>query len=146
MADARRRSMGARRYQDLVAWQLARELERSVFAFTATSPAAKDFEYCRQIRRSASSAPRNIAEGFGRFLPGDFARFIRTARGSLEETQDHLDAGRERGYMTVEAHAEMRRLAHRALGASTRFILYLDRAAADWKKDGRRRPKPNPEP
>ena len=96
MDRARRRSMGARRYEDLAAWQLVRELERSVFAFTATSPAAKDFEYCRQIRRSASSAPRNIAEGFGRFLPGDFARFIRTARGSLEETQDHLDAGRER--------------------------------------------------
>jgi four helix bundle protein len=89
--------MIARRYQDLAAWQLARELERRVMAFTALPPVSRDVDFCRQIRGSAFSAPRNIAEGFGRFLPGDFAKFVRTARGSLLETQDHLDAARERG-------------------------------------------------
>src|SRR3954470_275661 len=49
----------------------------------------------------SSSAPRNIAEGLGRFLPGDFAKFVRTARGSLVETQDHLDAALERGATCV---------------------------------------------
>ena len=134
--------MVARRYEDLVVWQLTRDLERRVFAFTATQPASKDVDYCRQIRRSASSAPRNIAEGFGRFFPGDFARFVRTARGSLVETQDHLDAGRERGYMTKDEHSEMRHVTNRALGAATRFIVYLDEAAAEWKREGLRRPKP----
>src|SRR3954470_18555391 len=75
----------------------------------------------------SSSAPRNIAEGLGRFLPGDFAKFVRTARGSLVETQDHLDAALERGYVRDEQHAEMLR-AHRALGACTNFIVYLDKA------------------
>jgi four helix bundle protein len=143
MARARLRRMVARRYEDLVVFQLSRDLERRVFAFTATLPASKDLDYCRQIRRSASSAPRNIVEGFGRFFPGDFARFVRTARGSLVETQDHLDAGRERGYITKDDHSDMRRIANRALGAATRFIVYLDEAAAEWKKSGRRRPKPS---
>jgi four helix bundle protein len=79
--------MIARRFEDLVCWQLARELERRVIAMIASQPARDDFDFCRQIRKSASSAPRNIAEGFGRFLPGDFAKFVRTARGSLEETK-----------------------------------------------------------
>src|SRR4051794_29188038 len=141
----RHREMGARTVQDLIVWQLARDLERRVVAFTATYPACDDFEYCRQIRQSAASAPRNIAEGFGRFLPGDFARFVRTARGSLEETRDHLDAGHERGYLGPDQHMEMRNIAARALGAATRLAVYLDATAVEWKKKGLRRP-PNREP
>jgi four helix bundle protein len=136
--------MGFKRYQDIVAWQLSRELERRIFAFTANWSTSKDVEYCRQIRRSGSSAPRNICEGFGRFFPADFARFVRTARGSLEETKDHLDAGLERTYLSDEEHRDMCKLANRALGASTRLIVYLDRAAKEWKKDGRRRPNLEP--
>ena len=68
---------GAKSYQDLVAWQLAYELERQVFALTATGPVVKDFRFCDQIRDASASAPRNIAEGFARFRPADFARFVR---------------------------------------------------------------------
>ena len=50
------------------------------------------------------------------------------------ETQDHLDAGRERGYMTKDEHSETRRIANRAVGAATRFIVYLEEAAAEWKR------------
>jgi four helix bundle protein len=134
--------MIVRRFEDLVCWRLARDLEQRVIAETATQPARDDFDFCRQIRRSASSAPRNIAERFGRFLPGDFAKFVRTARGSLEETKDHLDAGRERGYFTSEEHLEMRRIARRALGASTNLAVYLEAEAIRWRKEGRRRPNP----
>jgi four helix bundle protein len=140
--------VGVRRYQDLIAWQLARELERRVFAFTATMPPSVDFDYCRQIRKSSSSAPRNIAEGFGRFWPAEFARFIRIARGSLEETKDHVEAAFERGYISETERAELITLGNRALGASTRLAQYLDEAAKTWaSKRGqfRKRPK-NPEP
>jgi four helix bundle protein len=124
----------ARRYEDLVCWQLARELERRVFAFTATMPAAKDFEYCEQIRSSSSSGARNLAEGFGRFWPGENARLVRIARASLMETRDHLGAGRERGYMTASEHHELNVLANRAIGATTRYAVYLESAAERWKE------------
>jgi four helix bundle protein len=51
------------RFQDFAAWQLSRELERRVFAFTAISPANRDLDFCRQARKSSSSPARNIAEG-----------------------------------------------------------------------------------
>jgi four helix bundle protein len=135
---------GARRYQDFDAWQLARELERRVFAFTEAMPPNRDFDYCRQIRKSSSSAPRNLAEGFGRFWPADFARFVRNARGSLKETKDHLDAGLERHYLSESDYSECIVLANRALGASTRLAQYLDEAAETWtsrRKEFRKRRK-----
>jgi four helix bundle protein len=140
--------MVAKRYQDLVVWQLSRKLEDRVFAFTATTPALRDHDYCRQIRRSASSAPRNIVEGFGRFWPAEFARLLRIARGELQETQDHLDKGLEEGYLSASEHSEMMRLANRAIGAATRLLQYLDSVAETWKKNrrGKARRTENPEP
>jgi len=50
------RGMIARRYQDLICWQLARELEQLVFELTATGPVAKDFKFRDQIRDSSAPA------------------------------------------------------------------------------------------
>jgi four helix bundle protein len=76
-----------RRIEDLIAWQLAFELEREIFAFTAKGAAWRDIKYREQIRDSSASAVRNTAEGFGRFRPTEFARFLEIAHGSLDETK-----------------------------------------------------------
>src|SRR6266496_912433 len=60
------------------------------------------FKYCNQIRESSRSARKNISEGFGRYYPKEFARFLRNANGSLHETKDHLLEGRE--YRTHRTH------------------------------------------
>jgi hypothetical protein len=82
MTCAGRFGVAVERFQDLAVWQLSRELERRVFAFTAILPASRDFDFCRQARRSSLSAARNIAEGFGRFWPAEFA-------GSFASLVDH---------------------------------------------------------
>jgi four helix bundle protein len=124
---------GVRRYEDLAAWQLARKLERRVYAFTETEPVVRDLEYCRQIRKSSSSSARNLSEGFGRYLPGDFGKFVRNALGSLNETTDHLDAGFERRYLTADTHRELRLLARRAIGAFVNLVKYLDSSRRTWR-------------
>jgi four helix bundle protein len=63
------------RYEDLVVWHLANELQRAVFEATATGPASRDFKFRDQVRDSAASVTRNIAEGFGRFGDAEFAWF-----------------------------------------------------------------------
>jgi four helix bundle protein len=93
--------MIAHRYPDLECWQLANELKRRVYAFIAIEPAVRDFEYCDQIRDSARSAPSNIAEGFGRFRPLEFARFLEIARASLLETHNHLGDGYDLGSLAI---------------------------------------------
>ena len=94
--------MIARRYQELDCWSLANELKLRIYAFIATPPASKDFQYCDQIRNSARGATRTIAEGFGRFRPGDFARYLEFARASLIETQNHLGDGFDSGYLSAQ--------------------------------------------
>jgi len=128
-----------RDHREIAAWRFARELERRVFAFIATSPAKHDANFCKQIGNSASSAPRNIAEGFGRFWPLEFANKLRIAIGELHETQDHLDRALDAGYVSESQHAEMYRLADRAIGASVNFAKYLETAGPDWKKNYRKR-------
>jgi four helix bundle protein len=81
--------MSIKRFQDVIAWQLARDLERNVFAFADKPAVARDASLCDQVRRSSAWAPRNIAEGSGRFWPAELAHTLRIAVGELEEAQDH---------------------------------------------------------
>jgi four helix bundle protein len=123
--------MIAQRYQDLDCWQLSNDLKLRVYAFIAKPPASNDFEFCDQIRRSVRGAPRTISEGFGRFRPKEFARYLEFARASLIETQNHLGDALDSNYITVEEHAALFRLADRAIGASTRLMQYL-RTCKQW--------------
>jgi len=82
--------MGAKRFEELICWQLSHGLHLEVLAFSAILPVSRDWKYCDQIRDSSSSGPSNIAEGFGRFRPPEFARFLDFARASLLETDNHL--------------------------------------------------------
>ncbi len=117
--------MVARTYRELVCWQLANDLKRHVYELTATPSVSKDFDFCKQIRGSARGAPRTIAEGFGRFRPADFARYLEFARASLIETQNHLDDALDANYATADEHAQLWKLADRALRATTRLHQYL---------------------
>lgn len=117
--------MGVRRFEDLIAWQLAHELQQEVFAFTESGEASRDFKYRDQIRESARSATRNTAEGFGRYYPKEFVRFLRMASGSLNETKNHLHDGLERGYLRAKHHERCLRLSLRAIKANVRLQKYL---------------------
>jgi four helix bundle protein len=119
---------GVRRYEDLDCWKLAMELADLFDAMTSEGEAAKDFAFRSQLRRSGTKAPAQIAEGFLRFRPADFANFLRMARASLGEAQTHLERGRRRSYWSEETVASARKLSDRALGATTRLM--NDRLAA----------------
>ena len=118
-----------RDFRDLVCWQLSYELKCEVFAFTAIGPAAKDFKYRDQILASSSSAPANIAEGFGRFRPRDSARFYEIARASIMETQNHLLDGRDRGYLDDKLYFRLANLARAALKSTTNLMRSKQRDA-----------------
>jgi four helix bundle protein len=58
-------------------------------------PKEEKFRRVDQLIRSSSSIASNIAEGFGRFHYQENIQFCRQARGSLEETRDHIIAARD---------------------------------------------------
>ena len=49
----------------------------------------------------------NMAEGFGRGTQGEFILFLGYALGSLDETQSHLCAAYDRGYLDEEEFARL---------------------------------------
>jgi four helix bundle protein len=114
-----------RRYQDFKAWQFAQELNTKVFEMTSRPPASQDFRFRDNIRDAADSAQRNFPEGFGRFAPGDFARFLDHSRASLLETKAELRVGLERAYFREEDFKAAAALANRALKALSGLQRYL---------------------
>src|SRR3954452_3299381 len=123
--------MGVRDFRDLVCWQLSHALKLEVYAFTATGPAFRDFKYRDQIRDSASGAPRCIAEGFGRFRPREFARFLEFARASLMETQNSLIDGRDSKYVADPLFSRLMNLTAAALRATTGLLRQKQRQRSD---------------
>jgi four helix bundle protein len=126
----------AKRYQDLVCWQLADELEQLVFELTATGLPSRDFRFRDQIRDSSSSVTRNMAEGFGRFWPKEHAHFLRVAKASLMETHNSAGSGHKKGYFTAEQTDRMQRLCGRSGKAAIGLIQYLESLPPDspWRR------------
>ena len=117
---------GVRRYEDLQVWQLAAGLRDKVFALTEDGAVSRNFRFRDQIRDSSSSAPANIAEGFGRFRPREFAFFVRIARASLLETRNHIQDAQNKRYFSETDAADLLKLQVRATIAATRLLKYLE--------------------
>ena len=93
------RGMVVKRYRDLIAWQMGDAFKKEVFRLVqASEQATKDFRFRSQLLEAARSVPANIAEGFLRFSPGDFGRFLSISLGSLGEAESRLKDGIQLGY------------------------------------------------
>src|SRR5688500_11156444 len=117
--------MSANDFTELVAWQLADALEKFAHEMIKRPQLAKDREFCDQTSDAASSGPRNIAEGHGRFAPAQFANFLRIAIGSEMETRNQIIKAWQRGAISESEKNEGVLLSKRALTAAVRLRAYL---------------------
>ncbi len=78
-----------RDYRDPIVWREAMDIARLIYLLTRDFPREEAFGLTAQMRRSASSIPANIAEGFGRAQRRSFVQFLRIAQGSLKELESH---------------------------------------------------------
>lgn len=91
--------MAVERFEDLVAWQRARLLTREIYRLMKEGLFTRDFGLTKQIQRAAVSVMANIAEGFDRNRPIEFARFLDIAKGSCAEVKSHLYVAHDVGYI-----------------------------------------------
>ena len=84
------------------AWQLAMAIAEEIHGVTAHLPRNEDYGFTSQIRRSVLSISANIAEGYGRQHTLDKINFYFNARGSLTETQSHLEYAARVGYVNPD--------------------------------------------
>ncbi len=94
-------------FKEMPIWQDAIEIAETVYKFTEVLPRKEDYGFTSQIRRSAVSISANIAEAFGRNHTSDKINFYYIARGSLTETQSHLEYGKRVGYIDAQQAEEL---------------------------------------
>ena len=78
------------KFEDILAWQKARELTREVYAHSKTGAFAKDFGLRDQIQRASVSIRGNVAEGFDRGGDKEFIQFLSVSKGCCGEVKSHL--------------------------------------------------------
>jgi four helix bundle protein len=123
-------------FKELRAWQLAHAFKVGVYDLTSQGSLARDFGLRDQLREAAASAPSNISEGFGRFDPPDFARFVKIAKASLVECQNHLIDAVDRGHIAEAVRREYSEKAREALKEVAGLLDYLQSPEA--KKNAER--------
>lgn len=88
-------------YREIICWQKAIRLVKSIYKVTQNFPQSEQFGLISQLRRAAVSIPSNIAEGFGRGSNKDFRRFLEISRGSLFELQTQLYISKELEFISI---------------------------------------------
>ena len=134
---------GAKDLTELIAWQLADQLEGFVADMLKRPVLARDRDYCEQTADAAASGPRNIAEGYGRFAPVQFANFLRIAIGSEMETKNQILKAWQRGAITDDELSAGTLLCRRAIGAAVGLRRY---ELSEEAKSNARRIESNLEP
>jgi four helix bundle protein len=113
------------RFEEIEAWQLARELTKKVYALTNKSKFARDYGLMRQIQNAAGSAMHNIAEGFDSDTNAEFLRFLRYAKRSCSEVQSQLYIALDQKYISEAEFQDVYEHAGRTRATIRGFIKYL---------------------
>ena len=129
--------MRIERFEDIEAWQLARELTRKVYELTKKPKFARDFGLKRQIQEAAVSSMHNITEGFDSETNPEFLRFLRYAKRSCTEVQSELYVALDQNYITRTDFQDVYDHAGRTRAAIRGFIKYLVSYEKDQRKSQR---------
>ncbi len=90
-------------FETLQVYKLAEKLADEVWTLARGWDRFAQDTLGKQIVRAADSIGANIAEGTGRGRFADNRRFVRTARGSLNETRHWLRRAHSRKLLSAEA-------------------------------------------
>jgi four helix bundle protein len=128
-------------FRELLTWQLAHELETKVLPLTKLQSVQRDFKFRAQLSDSSQSPCRNIAEGFGRFNPGEFVYFYGVCDASLDECENCLRSGVVSKHFPPETAGPLILLIARCKRAIDKHRTYLNQNRNNPRFNKRRPPK-----
>jgi four helix bundle protein len=124
-------------FETLKVWQKAHafmvEIHRQLLP---SIPKEEKYGLSDQIRRSSKSIGANIAEGNGRFYYMDNVRFCYNARGSLDETINHLKASLDLGFCEKDLYDKLREQAEEIRRMLNGYITWLKTQKTGAKEPG----------
>jgi four helix bundle protein len=112
-------------FEDIQAWQKARELNKEIYKATNKTGFSKDFGLRDQIRRASVSVLSNIAEGFERNGTKEFINFLSIAKGSAGEVRAQLYVAKDLEYIDGEEFEKLFSLIIDTSKLISGFMMYL---------------------
>jgi four helix bundle protein len=114
------------RFEDIKAWQEARELVKLVYkAINNNKVFGKDFRLVNQLQGSAVSSMANVAEGFARKSNKEFIQYLFISKSSAAEVQSHLYVALDQIFITEENFKNIYDQAEKVSKMDSGFIKYL---------------------
>ena len=117
------------RFEEIEAWQSARELTRMVYAASRRGRFANDFRFCSQIQAAAVSVMSNIAEGFESQSNKMFISYLYRAKASAGEVRSQLYMALDQEYVTQSEFDALYAQATKTSKQTAGFIRYLQHTA-----------------
>ena len=114
------------RFEEVAAWQTARELTRLVYLLSNQGPFARDFGLRDQMRRAAVSVMSNIAEGFESRTQALFIDYLGRAKGSAGELRAQAYGALDVAYIDQARFEQLSTDAEKCSRQISRFISYLE--------------------
>ncbi|MDP2059498.1 MAG: four helix bundle protein [Flavobacteriaceae bacterium] len=116
-------------FEDLDCWKEARVMRIFISeALIPQLPSDEKFMLSNQIIRSSRAVCANIAEGFGRFHHQEKIQFCRMARGSLNETLNHVINALDENYIDDTVLKSFRVIYDKCSALINGYINYLKKA------------------
>ncbi|MGZ3883146.1 MAG: four helix bundle protein [Bacteroidia bacterium] len=96
-----------KKFEDIEAWQLAREICKEIYTLTYNDPFSKDYRLKDQVKGSSGSMMDNTADGFERDGRKGFIQFLSYGKGSAGELRSQLYRELEANHITKERFDEL---------------------------------------
>jgi four helix bundle protein len=114
-----------KRFEDLLCWQKARELNGLIYKSSKTGPFEHDYSLRDQIRRASVSVMSNVAEGFERAGNKEFIQFLAIAKGSCGELRSQLYVALDQAYLDESDFQRLYGLSTEVSRLLSSFMTYL---------------------
>lgn len=114
-------------FEEIEAWQLAREMCRIVGRLTQKEEFSKDWELRKQIRNASGRVMDCIAEGFERGQNNEFRNFLGISKGSCGEVRSQGYRALDKGFISEKERHELDNIAKRTAAAIQGLIGYLNK-------------------
>lgn len=125
-----------RSFEEIEAWQKARELTKRIYEVSKEGNFARDFGLRDQIRKSAVSVMSNIAEGFERGGTREFNQFLSIAKASGAEVRSQLYVALDQHYITEQTFIELNETSksiNRMISSLMRYLRTIKRRGAKFE-------------
>ncbi len=126
--------MKIQKFEDILAWQKARELTKEIYSHSRTGTFAKDFGLRDQIQRASVSIMGNVAEGFDRGGDKEFTQFLSISKGSCGEVKSHLYVALDQQYIAPEQFNRLYNCADEVGRLLAGFMTYLKQSDMRGRK------------